>query len=192
MTNKSMWLLDTSCWHSTTMPLFLIPLIAGAYLYYEKRKRELQQEEESSKDEAELTIPSRDQYSNSNDHICHQVIETRLSQHASKKCIPLSQQVEVTFGDAANTLVPDRRESEVSADDKGSITSSSISSDGDKECVEMQSTKIQHHSSDVEMVKGKHKLSLRGPIVTSFRKLLFREDNAVREEVTVKQVTVRG
>lgn len=144
------------------MPLFLIPIAAGAYMYYEKRKKELEEEQSQEPEDQSSpdgkTFPDMRASEVSND--CSEVIETHLSQETGEETTSISQQVEVTFEGTHG--VPDRRESDVS-DDGGS------SSD---EGIEIQST-IEAMSSDhIEMTELK-KTRSQGPL-TSFRNF-FRE-----------------
>ena len=91
------------------MPIFLVPIVAGVYLYFEKKKREA---EEQGKDEnVNDKVVADMQSSYMSDNGSDEVIETQLSRESSS--IGMGPRVEVTFEDC----VPDQQESQVSDDE---------------------------------------------------------------------------
>lgn len=103
------------------MPLFLIPIAAGAYMYYEKRKRDLEEQQNSGESchETKTTAPISQRQSLSNE-CAEEVIETQLSiRKTNKENICITERVEITY-DAK--IVSDRRECKASTNDRAAPT----------------------------------------------------------------------
>lgn len=152
-----------------TMPLFLIPIAVGVWMYYEKQRKEWEEEQQSrvetDADKQTTSVPGCSTASqvSSDDHVCEEVIETRLSQVNIKGTMSISEQVEVTFEDTSSSGVPRRQESEVSDDttstsEEGVESQAPIPQSSDIEMVEMRKVSLGatvRHQDDVPFMTAK-------------------------------------
>jgi hypothetical protein len=82
-------------------------------MYYEKRKRELEEQENNAENSDETTAPPALTQSPLDD--CEEVIETQLSlRESNKENVCITQQVQIMFDDIS---VPDRQEADVLTSD---------------------------------------------------------------------------
>lgn len=157
------------------MPLFLIPIAAGAYMYYEKRKKEMEDQEsgtESGDETSKKAVSSQQSASDVSDDCAEEeVIELQLSRESSLVDTCISRQVEVVYDDM---VVPDGRESQVSTDD-----------DDEEEGIELHhtttSSRPETTTEDIDMKEFK-KSRLRGSL-GSFKTFLQEQaDGLSRKE----------
>ena len=149
------------------MPIFLIPIAAGAYMYYEMRKKELKEQENSGEscNETTMASPSSEILQSPSNDCADEVIETQLSRLESKKeNICISQQVEIRYDDK---VVPDRQESAEAS------TNGSVAADTNEEGYSPCTATIKM-TFDMDMIKLKRKRLKRS--LSSFKKFL-REQN---------------
>lgn len=90
------------------MPLFLIPIAVGAYMYFENKRKEAEEQQQDENVTCRFKVAGASNVFD--DEGCDQVIEAQLSQESSP--LGVSPRIEVMF----EQRVPERRESEVSND----------------------------------------------------------------------------